>query len=83
MSNRVIELSSPANWWSNLLLKLLRQTKSMCINPASLFRCHKQTSKLFFLLDLIEVIHNNTDEQVENELTTKDHEDNEVEHNDW
>ena len=74
MINKPVEHSSPALWWVDSLSQLPCKTKSLSIDPLSLVLCYEKTSPFFSFLDLVEVVHDDSYEQVEDKLTTKDHE---------
>ena len=48
------------------------------LDPASLLLSHKHISELFFFLNSVEVINNNTHEKIDDKLTSHNHECNKV-----
>lgn len=46
--------------------------------PHSLFFCNKHVIELFLFFDCVKIVNNDTNEKIDDELTTDDHENNEI-----
>lgn len=59
--------------------ELLGKSESLSIDPCSLVFSYKETAPFFFLLNFVEVVHDDTDEEIQNELGSDNHKENEEE----
>jgi hypothetical protein len=72
--NHVKEYLLAAFGFINFDLQLFSLTNFLNLYPRLLLVCHKHTSKLLFFFDFIEVIYDNSNKQIDYELTANDHE---------
>lgn len=62
----------------HLLDQILRETNFLYLNPGALFLSDETVSHLVFFFDFVKVVNDDTDEQVNDELTANDHKGDEV-----
>ena len=64
MVNKLENVSSHTFRRINFDGQLLGKAESLSVDPRPLVFSHKKTTPFFFLLNFVEVVHNDTDEEI-------------------
>ena len=81
MTHEIKDFRSPAGRSLNLFSQSSLHAKLVGIHPVPLLVSYEATAHLRLFLELVKVVHNDTDEKVENKLRSNDHEQHEEENN--
>jgi hypothetical protein len=73
MINKSKEITIYAGWFQLFSSKLFTLSYPLDFNITSLVFCNKHVSEIFSLFNRIEIVNNNSNKQINNELTTNYH----------